>query len=178
MAYIHLKLGMVSNLGLPWLTSTWNLVWLATLAYHGLHPLETWYGTSCWDPSHSLPNSGLPVIYFLFPDLVQFWTMHDMAHNYWNKTVSWRIFQIVPQHKYEFVAFCYSFSWQWWIHPGENNVHQGQGQKSRSCELDMLSLDNPLVSSPEHEVLIELLWSLTVGHCLFVRPSTFFLFTL
>ena len=46
------------------------------LSNHASHSLKTWYGASARDPTHRLPNSGPPVIYFLFPGSVHFWTLH------------------------------------------------------------------------------------------------------
>ena len=42
------------------------------LGNHASQPLKTWYGALARGPTRHLPNSGSPVIYFLFYDLVQF----------------------------------------------------------------------------------------------------------
>ena len=42
---------------------------------HASQPLHTWYGTSAKGLTRRLPNSGPPVIYFLFHDLVYFPTI-------------------------------------------------------------------------------------------------------
>ena len=63
-------------------SSVTNIFRHISLTNHGSHPSETWYGTSRKGPKRRLPNSGAPVIYFLFPDLVNFWTLHDTVHNF------------------------------------------------------------------------------------------------
>ena len=47
---------------------------------HSSHPREIWYATSSRGPTCCLPNSGLPVIYFLFHVLLHFWALHDTVH--------------------------------------------------------------------------------------------------
>ena len=42
------------------------------LSNHASQPLQTWYSTLSSGPTRCLLNSGLPVIYFLFYDLVYF----------------------------------------------------------------------------------------------------------
>ena len=46
------------------------------LSNHVSQPLQTWYDASARGPTHRLSNSGPPVIYFLFPGSVHFWTLH------------------------------------------------------------------------------------------------------
>ena len=54
---------------LPPVTNTFCRTFLSN---HALQPLETRYGASPRDPTCRLPNSGPPLIYFLFYDLVYF----------------------------------------------------------------------------------------------------------
>ena len=46
------------------------------LSNHASQPHQTWYGALARGPTRRLPNSGQPVIYFLVPCLVHFWTLH------------------------------------------------------------------------------------------------------
>ena len=50
------------------------------LSSRNSHPLETWYDASRRGPIGHLPNSGLSIIYFRFPDLVKFRTLHYTVH--------------------------------------------------------------------------------------------------
>ena len=43
---------------------------------HASQPFHTWYGASARGPTCFLRNSRPPVIYFLFPGSVHFWTLH------------------------------------------------------------------------------------------------------
>ena len=43
---------------------------------HASRPLQTWYSAPALGPTHRLRNSGPPVIYYLFPGSVHFWTLH------------------------------------------------------------------------------------------------------
>ena len=50
--------------------------------FHASQPLQTWYGASAKGPARHLPNSGPPVIYYLFHDLVYFQTLHGQVQNF------------------------------------------------------------------------------------------------
>ena len=52
------------------------------LSSHASHPLQTLYGALARSPTHCLPNSGPPVIYFLFFDLVYCPTLHCKMANF------------------------------------------------------------------------------------------------
>ena len=43
---------------------------------HASQSLQTWYGALARGPTSCLLNSCWPFIYFLFPGLVHFWTLH------------------------------------------------------------------------------------------------------
>ena len=63
-------------LALSLLPSVPNIFHHTFLSNHASQPLQTWYGALARGPTSQLPNSGLPVIYFLFHDMAHLWTHH------------------------------------------------------------------------------------------------------
>ena len=53
--------------------SVTNIFHHVFLSNHASQPLQTWYGALAKGPTIRLPNSGPPVIYFLFPSLVHYY---------------------------------------------------------------------------------------------------------
>ena len=53
-----------------------NIFRTTFLSNHTSQSLQTWYDASARVPTRRFPNSGPPVIFFLFPGSVQFWTLH------------------------------------------------------------------------------------------------------
>ena len=72
-----LWLGLFSNI--LFITNIFRHIFLS---YHVSQLLQTWYGASTRGPTHCLLNSGLPVIYFLFYNLVYFQTWHGNVANF------------------------------------------------------------------------------------------------
>ena len=70
--YTVLALSLLSSV-LPSLSNIFRRNFLSNRASQSL---QTWYGTSARGPTRRLPNSGPPLIYFLFPCSVHFWTLH------------------------------------------------------------------------------------------------------
>ena len=68
-----LRLSLLVFCGLRYVS---NISCRTFLRNHALQPLQTWYGASAKGSICRLPNSGPPVIYFLFYDLVYFPTKH------------------------------------------------------------------------------------------------------
>ena len=66
----------VRSFRLSVLASVTNISRRTFLSNHALQPLQTWYGTSDRGPKRRLSNSGPPLIYFLFDDLVYFPTSY------------------------------------------------------------------------------------------------------
>ena len=64
-----LQLGLFSDI-----LSVTNIFRHAFFNSHASQPLQTWYGALARGPTGCLPNSGQPVIYFLFYNLVYFLT--------------------------------------------------------------------------------------------------------
>ena len=62
-------------LALSVLTSMTNIFHQTFLSNCASQPLQTWYGTLARGPTRGLPNCGPPVVYFLFPGSVQFFTL-------------------------------------------------------------------------------------------------------
>ena len=58
------------------LASVTNIFCCAFLSNHASQPLQTLYDTLARGPTRCVRNSGLPVMYFLFPSSVHFWTLH------------------------------------------------------------------------------------------------------
>ena len=68
--------GRYTALALSFLLSLTNIFHHTFLSNHASQPFQTWYGASARGLTSCLPNSGLPVVYFLFPGSVHFWTLH------------------------------------------------------------------------------------------------------
>ena len=62
--------GEYTGLALSVLPSLTNIVCLIFLINHASQPLQNWYGASAKGPTHRLQNSGSPVVYFLFYDIL------------------------------------------------------------------------------------------------------------
>ena len=68
--------GRYTVLALSVLPSITSIFCYTFLSNHASQPFQTWYGASARGPTHRSRNSGPPVIYFLFPGLVHFWSLH------------------------------------------------------------------------------------------------------
>ena len=60
----------------PVLPSIMNIFHCTFLNNHVSQLFQTWYGALARGPTRRLPNSGPPVIYFLFLGSVHFWILH------------------------------------------------------------------------------------------------------
>ena len=83
-------------LALSVLPSVPNIFRRTFLDNHASQPLQTWYDALTRGSTRHLPNSGPPVIYFLFPGSVHFLSLHLRIAGLYsvskNSQISWVFF--------------------------------------------------------------------------------------